>query len=51
MYDYFQLLRIHSLISKDEKENIICTKDECGEQQWYACLMEVKEVALGFGPD
>ena len=25
------ILRIHSLSSKDQKKNIICTKDECGE--------------------
>ena len=30
MYDYFQVFRIHSIISKDQKENIICTIDEYG---------------------
>ena len=31
MYDHFRVLRIYSMISKDQKLNIICTIDECGE--------------------
>ena len=27
----FQGSEIYSMVSKDQKENIICTKDECGE--------------------
>ena len=36
MYDHFRVLRIDSMISKDQKKNIICTIDECGET-FFGC--------------